>query len=247
MLRTPKMYPPKLGGIGPSIVKFWTTHTLSKERFFCHKIHEDECDRSEYNISRGENMKALQHWGCHNVSEIWVTAATLSSFLQFMLLSEDLMMIFSFDLMCSVCPFSYKWCSKMPKNRCDQFLHQAWLRARNTALITSMMLNNLELLTSETQNQRSACNVLRNLHFLSFSPLANTESWERFFFWTDLLHPPASLHWQRGAEFDFKSTYGQQGHWKDGLGLKESSTSRKYPKTSDKALSFCREYLPAGW
>ena len=109
------------------------------------------------------------------------------------------------------------------------------------------MLNNLELLTSETQNQRSACNVLRNLHFLSFSPLANTESWERFFFWTDLLHPPASLHWQRGAEFDFKSTYGQQGHWKDWLGLKESFTSRKCPKTSDIALSFCREYLPARW
>ena len=117
MLKAPKMYLPKLGGIGPSIVKFWTTHTLSKERFFCHKIHEDECDRSEYNISRGENMKALQHWGCHNVSEIWVTAATLSSFLQYMLLSEDLMMIFSFDLMCSGCPFSYKWCSKMPKKQ----------------------------------------------------------------------------------------------------------------------------------
>ena len=121
------------------------------------------------------------------------------------------------------------------------------LRAKNTALITSMMLNNLELLTSETQNQRSACNVLRNLHFLSFSPLANTESWERFFLWTDLLHPPASLHWQRGAEFDFKSTYGQQGHWKDRLGLKESPTWRKFPKTSDIALSFCREYLPERW
>ena len=118
-----KMYLPKLGCIGPSIVKFWTTHTLSKERFFCHKIHEDECDRSEYNISRGENMKALQHRGCHNVSEIWVTAATLNSFLQYMLLSEDLMRIFSFGLMCSVCPFSYKWCSKMPKIRCEQFLH----------------------------------------------------------------------------------------------------------------------------
>ena len=149
---------------------------------------------------------------------------------------------------CAVFVHSHtKWCSKMPKIRCDQFLHQACSRAKNTTLITSTMLNNLELLTSETQNQRSACNVLRNLHFLSFSPLANTESWERFFFWTDLLHPPASLLWQRGAEFDFKSTYGQQGHWKDGLGLKESSTSRKYPKTSDKALSFCREYLPAGW
>ena len=151
MLRTPKMYPPILGGIGPSLVKFWTTHTLSKERFFCHKIHEDECDRSEYNISRGENMKALQHWGCHNVSEIWVTAATLSSFLQYMLLSEDSMMIFSFGLMCSVCPFSYKWCGKMPKIRCDQFLHQTCLRNKNTALITSTMLNNLELFTSETQ------------------------------------------------------------------------------------------------
>ena len=105
-----KMYLPKLGCIGvligPSIVKFWTTHTLSKERFFCHKIHEDECDRSEYNISRGENMKALQHRGCHNVSEIWVTAATLSSFLQYMLLSEDLMRIFSFGLISSVCCLS---------------------------------------------------------------------------------------------------------------------------------------------
>ena len=88
-------------------------------------------------------------------------------------LDEDF--FFGLDKQCLLfVPFHTNGVAKCQKSDVNNFYIR--LRAKNTALITSMMLNNLELLTSETQNQRSACNVLRNLHFLSFSPLANTES-----------------------------------------------------------------------